>query len=134
MQTTLCSFVCCCYWNMGIDLLYWVEGMQINITVAMYNLHVVQITDLNLNVQTKQELKKKLNRSLTYKQWINQCSTVAYTLNLQILFGLHEQIHCRIFEQKVRYIVYLLIWNDFLTSNSWYNSYCRCLLICILTL
>ena len=31
----------------------------------MYNLHVVQITDLNLNVQTKQELKKKVNRSLT---------------------------------------------------------------------
>ena len=27
--------------------------------VSMYILHVVQITDLNLNVQTKQELKKK---------------------------------------------------------------------------
>ena len=27
--------------------------------VAKYNLYVVQITDLNLNVQTKQELKKK---------------------------------------------------------------------------
>ena len=25
MQTTLCSFVCCCYWNMGIDLLYWIK-------------------------------------------------------------------------------------------------------------
>ena len=40
---------------MGIDRLYWIEGKQINITAAMYNLHVVQITDLNLNFQTKQE-------------------------------------------------------------------------------
>lgn len=55
--------------------------------VAKYNLYVVQITDLNLNVQTKQELKKKANRSLTCEQRINLCSTVAYTLNLQILFG-----------------------------------------------
>ena len=110
MQTTLCSFVCCCYWNMGINLLYWIEGIQINVTVAMYNLHVLQITDLNLNVQTNQEWKKKkMNRSLTCKQWINLFSTAAYTLNLQILFGLHEQIHCRIFEQKVRYIVQNLV-------------------------
>ena len=40
---------------MGINLLYSIEGMQINITVAMYNLNVVQITDLNLNIQMKQE-------------------------------------------------------------------------------
>ena len=54
-------------------------------------------------------VKKKMNRSLTCKQWINLFSTVAYTLNLQILFGLHEQIHCRIFEQKERYIVQNLV-------------------------
>ena len=49
---------------MGIDLLYSIEGIRINITVSMYNLHVDQITDLNLNVQTKQELKKKIKQKL----------------------------------------------------------------------
>ena len=94
-------------------------------------------------------LKKKVNRSLTCKQWINLCSTVAYTLNLQILFGyMYKSIAgylskrystlyktCWLIDcwnNETYIIVYLLIWNDFLTSNSWYN--CRCLLICILTL
>ena len=108
MQTTLCSFVCCCYWNMGINLLYSIEGIQINIMVAMYNLLVVQITDFNLNVQTKQEWKKseqKLNLQATNK-------LVFYGslyFNVQILFGLLVQIHCRIFEQKVQYKTCLLI-------------------------
>ena len=113
MQSTLCSFVCCCYWNMGIDLLYSIEGIQINITLAMYNLHVQCTCSPNYRLEPKcskeARVKKKLNRSLTCKQRINLCSIVAYTLHLQILFGLHVQIHCRIFEQKVQYVVQNLL-------------------------
>ena len=48
--------------------IYSIGGIQINITMAMYNLHVVEITDLNLNVQTKQEKsEQKLNLQATNK-------------------------------------------------------------------
>ena len=74
----------------------------------MYNLYVVQITDLNLNVQTKQE-KKKSEQKLNLQ-----------AMNKPVLYGsLYFKLTnfawftctnpCRIFEQKVQYIVQNLL-------------------------